>query len=244
MTDRSLQVASAHRRHVRCDCRPVRPPQPSAERGHRSPLAEARDSGAVADRARARAGPVHRDGGPGDRGDRRAAAGRAASWASISRRRCCASGRKRSGARRQEDRIALVRGDATRIPLEDGVVDAITIGFGIRNVENTAAACDEMRRVLAPGRPHRHSRVRDSGDAGRADSVSVVLQPRPAVHRPADFPSQRGVRLPAGVGWRLRLTRRVRDNPAAARIRRCLGRPADLRHRLFSTRGEGVRDWG
>ena len=52
---------------------------------------------------------------------------------------------------RQEDRIALVRGDATRIPLGDGVVDAITIGFGIRNVENTAAACDEMRRVLAPG---------------------------------------------------------------------------------------------
>ena len=52
--------------------------------------------------------------------------------------------------RRQGDRIVLVHGDATRIPLEDGVVDAITIGFGIRNVENTAAACAEMRRVLAP----------------------------------------------------------------------------------------------
>jgi len=52
---------------------------------------------------------------------------------------------------RLADRIALVRGDATRIPLEDGAVDAITIGFGIRNVENTAAACEEMRRVLAPG---------------------------------------------------------------------------------------------
>jgi demethylmenaquinone methyltransferase/2-methoxy-6-polyprenyl-1,4-benzoquinol methylase len=49
------------------------------------------------------------------------------------------------------DRIALVRGDATRIPLANGVVDAITIGFGIRNVENIASACDEMRRVLAPG---------------------------------------------------------------------------------------------
>jgi demethylmenaquinone methyltransferase/2-methoxy-6-polyprenyl-1,4-benzoquinol methylase len=53
--------------------------------------------------------------------------------------------------RRQDDRIALVHGDATRIPLQDGVVDAITIGFGIRNVENTTAACAEMRRVLAPG---------------------------------------------------------------------------------------------
>jgi demethylmenaquinone methyltransferase/2-methoxy-6-polyprenyl-1,4-benzoquinol methylase len=49
------------------------------------------------------------------------------------------------------DRIALVRGDATRIPLAGGAVDAITIGFGIRNVENIASACDEMRRVLAPG---------------------------------------------------------------------------------------------
>jgi len=52
---------------------------------------------------------------------------------------------------RLSDRIALVRGDATRVPLADGAVDAITIGFGIRNVENTAAACDEMHRVLAPG---------------------------------------------------------------------------------------------
>jgi demethylmenaquinone methyltransferase / 2-methoxy-6-polyprenyl-1,4-benzoquinol methylase len=48
------------------------------------------------------------------------------------------------------DRIALVRGDATRIPLAAGAVDAITIGFGIRNVEDAAAACGEMRRVLAP----------------------------------------------------------------------------------------------
>ena len=53
--------------------------------------------------------------------------------------------------RRLVSGIALVRGDATRIPLADGAVDAITIGFGIRNVEDIASACDEMRRVLAPG---------------------------------------------------------------------------------------------
>jgi demethylmenaquinone methyltransferase/2-methoxy-6-polyprenyl-1,4-benzoquinol methylase len=51
----------------------------------------------------------------------------------------------RSGA------IALVRGDATRIPLASRSVDAVTIGFGIRNVEDTAAACREIHRVLAPG---------------------------------------------------------------------------------------------
>jgi demethylmenaquinone methyltransferase/2-methoxy-6-polyprenyl-1,4-benzoquinol methylase len=48
------------------------------------------------------------------------------------------------------DRIALVRGDATRIPAADESVDAITIAFGIRNVERIDEACAEMRRVLKP----------------------------------------------------------------------------------------------
>jgi demethylmenaquinone methyltransferase/2-methoxy-6-polyprenyl-1,4-benzoquinol methylase len=48
-------------------------------------------------------------------------------------------------------RVSLVRGDATRIPLEDASVDAITIAFGIRNVERVDAACAEMHRVLRPG---------------------------------------------------------------------------------------------
>jgi demethylmenaquinone methyltransferase/2-methoxy-6-polyprenyl-1,4-benzoquinol methylase len=54
-------------------------------------------------------------------------------------------------ARHRRIPIELVRGDATRIPLRDASVDAVTIGFGIRNVENTGAACDEMVRVLKPG---------------------------------------------------------------------------------------------
>jgi len=49
------------------------------------------------------------------------------------------------------DRIALVRGDATRIPVADASVDAVTMAFGIRNVENVQAACDEMQRVVRPG---------------------------------------------------------------------------------------------
>jgi demethylmenaquinone methyltransferase/2-methoxy-6-polyprenyl-1,4-benzoquinol methylase len=48
-------------------------------------------------------------------------------------------------------RITLVRGDATRIPVADASVDAITIAFGIRNVDDVAAACREMHRVLAAG---------------------------------------------------------------------------------------------
>lgn len=47
--------------------------------------------------------------------------------------------------------IALLRGDAMRIPLRDASVDALTIAFGIRNVEDPSAACHEIYRVLAPG---------------------------------------------------------------------------------------------
>jgi demethylmenaquinone methyltransferase/2-methoxy-6-polyprenyl-1,4-benzoquinol methylase len=49
------------------------------------------------------------------------------------------------------DRIALVRGDATHLPVADASVDAVTIAFGIRNVDQVALACREMRRVLRRG---------------------------------------------------------------------------------------------
>lgn len=49
------------------------------------------------------------------------------------------------------DRVTLVRGDASRLPVRDASVDAVTVAFGIRNVEQTGAACAELRRVLAPG---------------------------------------------------------------------------------------------
>ena len=48
-------------------------------------------------------------------------------------------------------RIALARGDAMRLPIGDGTVDAATVAFGIRNVSDTAAGCRELWRVLRPG---------------------------------------------------------------------------------------------
>jgi demethylmenaquinone methyltransferase / 2-methoxy-6-polyprenyl-1,4-benzoquinol methylase len=54
-------------------------------------------------------------------------------------------------ARRNERRVALVRGDAMRIPLPDASVDAVTIGFGIRNVHRPELAAREIVRVLRPG---------------------------------------------------------------------------------------------
>jgi len=52
---------------------------------------------------------------------------------------------------RLTDRITLIRGDAACVPVATGSVDAVTIAFGIRNVEQTTEACAEMHRVLKPG---------------------------------------------------------------------------------------------
>ncbi len=55
------------------------------------------------------------------------------------------------GKRKIVPAIDLIGGDATCIPLRDAAVHAVTIGFGIRNVERTGEACREILRVLRPG---------------------------------------------------------------------------------------------
>jgi demethylmenaquinone methyltransferase/2-methoxy-6-polyprenyl-1,4-benzoquinol methylase len=47
--------------------------------------------------------------------------------------------------------LDFAAGDATRLPFADGVFDAVTISFGLRNVVDTTAALREMRRVTKPG---------------------------------------------------------------------------------------------
>lgn len=49
------------------------------------------------------------------------------------------------------DRIHLVRGDATNVPLPDARFDASMVAFGIRNVLDPAHAIREFARVLKPG---------------------------------------------------------------------------------------------
>jgi demethylmenaquinone methyltransferase/2-methoxy-6-polyprenyl-1,4-benzoquinol methylase len=48
-------------------------------------------------------------------------------------------------------RIALVRGDAMRLPVPDASVDAASVAFGIRNVQRPEVACAEMARALRQG---------------------------------------------------------------------------------------------
>jgi demethylmenaquinone methyltransferase / 2-methoxy-6-polyprenyl-1,4-benzoquinol methylase len=54
-------------------------------------------------------------------------------------------------AKGEESRIGLVRGDAARLPLAAATVDAATVAFGIRNVQQPEVACAEMARALKPG---------------------------------------------------------------------------------------------
>jgi demethylmenaquinone methyltransferase / 2-methoxy-6-polyprenyl-1,4-benzoquinol methylase len=47
--------------------------------------------------------------------------------------------------------LDFAAGDAVRLPFRDSVFDAVTISFGLRNVEDTTAALRELRRVTKPG---------------------------------------------------------------------------------------------
>jgi demethylmenaquinone methyltransferase / 2-methoxy-6-polyprenyl-1,4-benzoquinol methylase len=68
-------------------------------------------------------------------------------------------------ARAKRGDIEWVSGDLLSLPFEDGSFDAVTVGFGVRNVEDLTAALAEMRRVLRP--------------AGRA-AILEITRPRGA----------------------------------------------------------------
>jgi demethylmenaquinone methyltransferase/2-methoxy-6-polyprenyl-1,4-benzoquinol methylase len=47
--------------------------------------------------------------------------------------------------------LPFTAGDATRLPFADQVFDAVTISFGLRNVQDTDVALRELYRVTKPG---------------------------------------------------------------------------------------------
>ncbi|MGD9986467.1 demethylmenaquinone methyltransferase [Pseudonocardia sp.] len=82
------------------------------------------------------------------------AAGTAVSTVSLARSGawCVAAdfslGMLRAGAGRDVPKVAA---DGMALPFGDGVFDAVTISFGLRNIVDTAAALREMARVTRPG---------------------------------------------------------------------------------------------
>lgn len=53
--------------------------------------------------------------------------------------------------RKRYPKVNFVEGDATKLPFGDNEFDAVTISFGLRNVEEPRIALSEMYRVLKPG---------------------------------------------------------------------------------------------
>lgn len=53
--------------------------------------------------------------------------------------------------RRRQPKLEFVVGDAEKLPFDDDSFDAVTISFGLRNVEHPKIALAEMYRVLKPG---------------------------------------------------------------------------------------------
>ncbi|MCA1906304.1 MAG: ubiquinone/menaquinone biosynthesis methyltransferase [Desulfarculus sp.] len=72
-------------------------------------------------------------------------------------------------ARRAGAPLALLAGDALRLPFPDASFDAATIAFGIRNIPRRVEAMAEMGRVLKPG--------------GRLHVLEFTTPRRPAVRR-------------------------------------------------------------
>ncbi|WP_437127344.1 class I SAM-dependent methyltransferase [Microbacterium galbum] len=59
-----------------------------------------------------------------------------------------AEGRRRHG---DVPNLEFVQADATDLPFEDGEFDAVTMSFGLRNVNDPRRALRELRRVTRPG---------------------------------------------------------------------------------------------
>jgi demethylmenaquinone methyltransferase/2-methoxy-6-polyprenyl-1,4-benzoquinol methylase len=53
-------------------------------------------------------------------------------------------------AARKQPRIFFVEGDALQLPFGDAAFDAVTIGFGLRNLSSVERGLSELRRVLKP----------------------------------------------------------------------------------------------
>ncbi|MFJ9081513.1 demethylmenaquinone methyltransferase [Streptomyces sp. NPDC102384] len=47
--------------------------------------------------------------------------------------------------------MPFTAGDGTKLPFKDDTFDAVTISFGLRNIQETEAALSEMHRVTKPG---------------------------------------------------------------------------------------------
>jgi demethylmenaquinone methyltransferase/2-methoxy-6-polyprenyl-1,4-benzoquinol methylase len=61
------------------------------------------------------------------------------------------SSRMLERARRKDPSLEWVQGDMLELPFDNGSFEAVTVGFGVRNVADLERGLTELRRVLKPG---------------------------------------------------------------------------------------------
>lgn len=122
-------------------------------------------------------------------------------------------------ARARSARIPWIQADALRLPFADASFDAVTVGYGLRNLADLPAGLREMYRVLRPGgrlvaldfgKPANrlwrrlffahlrfHLPLMGRWSCGDADAYSYIVDSLEA------YPAQRGVReLMEAAGYR------------------------------------------
>ena len=109
-------------------------------------------------------------------------------------------------ARAKSPELEWMSGDALALPFADGSFDAVTIGFGLRNLAEADEGLQEMRRVLRPGRA-----ARDPRDHAPPRPARALLPP---LVRRRDPPGRQGP--PGRVG----LLVPARERSPLSRIRR------------------------
>ncbi len=67
-------------------------------------------------------------------------------------------------------KIQYFQGDVTNLPYSDNTFDAVTIGFGLRNIQNAEKAVEEIYRILKPGGSFLHL------DFGKTNFLSKIYE--------------------------------------------------------------------
>ncbi len=113
--------------------------------------------------------------------------------------------------RRKHKNIEFVQADIEKLPFGDDEFDAVTISFGLRNVNDPKQALAEMYRVLKPGGRARDLRVLQTSSRTAPNGLPGVPQVRAA--RPFRSPFRR-TRRPTTTWPTRSRTGQTRDNSA------------------------------
>ena len=106
--------------------------------------------------------------------------------------------------KRQQPGLAFVRGDALALPYADCVFDAVTISYGLRNVEDTAAALRELLRVTWSSRNSPPRSAQRCGPPTPRGSCACSPSPpgSPAIPWPTAISPSQSSHGPRRKGWR------------------------------------------